>query len=112
MYPIAPHISEALWEHVGFVEYHGSLVSSNWPTVDEYALKQNEIDFVLQIDGKTRSTIKIASTANDNEIIRVAKESDAYKKYSSDLGIRKTIIVPNRLINIVLEKFATLIQSG
>ncbi len=104
LYPIAPHITETLWEQIGFYDFHGSLVSSKWPVVDNCALQQNEIEIVLQIDGKMRSNLKISSTANDDEIIRLATESDAYKKYCSGLEIQKTIIVPKRLINIVLEK--------
>ena len=104
LYPIAPHITENLWDKVGFVSVYGSLISSKWPEIDECALQQKEIEIVLQIDGKTRSNLKISATAKNDEIIKVAKESDAYKKFSSGLGVQKTIIVPNRLINIVLEK--------
>jgi len=104
LYPIAPHITENLWDKVGFVSVYGSLISSKWPEIDECALQQKEIEIVLQIDGKTRSNLKISATAKNDEIIKAAKESDAYKKFSSGLGVQKTIIVPNRLINIVLAK--------
>jgi len=104
LYPIAPHITETIWDKIGFFDFHGSLVTSKWPAIDKFALQQKEMDIVLQINGKMRSNLKVSSTANDDEIIKTAIESDAYKKFSLGLRIQKTIIVPNRLINIVLEK--------
>ena len=104
LYPIAPHITENLWDKVGFVSVYGNLISSKWPEIDKCALQQKEIEIVLQIDGKTRSNLKISATAKNDEIIKAAKGSDAYKKFSSGLEVQKTIIVPNRLINIVLAK--------
>ena len=104
LYPIAPHITETIWQELGFIDGFGNLVSATWPKIDESALIQDEINIVCQINGKVRSNLKISSNASNDEIITTALKSEAFKKFSLGKGIQKTIIVPNRLINIVLKK--------
>ncbi len=104
LYPIAPHITETIWEKLGFFSVFGNLISTRWPQIDESALVLTEIEIVLQINGKVRSNLKVHSEATDKDIIDTAVKSDSFKKFSLGKGIQKTIIVPNRLINIVLEK--------
>ena len=104
LYPIAPHITDTIWEKLSFISVHGNLISAKWPEIDETALIQEEVNFVLQINGKVRSSLKLNSTVSNDEIIEAAMQSDAFQKFNQGKEIQKTIIIPNRLINIVLEK--------
>ena len=104
LYPIAPHICCYIWNNVDYENTFGALVDSEWPTVDEEALKQDFVDITIQINGKSRGRIKIPSSASDEQVLKIAQESKEYQKYCQTKDIRRTIIVPNRLINIVLKK--------
>ena len=79
------------------------LVDSEWPVVDEKALQQESVDITIQINGKSRGRIKIPSSASDEQILKIAQDSKEYKKYCQAKDILRTIIVPNRLINIVVK---------
>ncbi len=63
LYPIAPHVTHALWVELGFAAKHGDLLDAPWPAVDEGALKQDEIEVVVQVNGKLRGRITIPATA-------------------------------------------------
>ena len=104
LYPIAPHICCYIWNNVGYENAFGALVDSEWPIVDEKALQQDFVDITIQINGKSRGRIKIPSSASDEQVLKIAQESKEYQKYCQTKDIRRTIIVPNRLINIVLKK--------
>jgi leucyl-tRNA synthetase len=96
--PFAPHISEELWSRTGHTE---PLVDEEWPAYDEEFLKEDVVSIVVQVDGKMRAQIKMPAGASNEEVEKVAHEAVA----SRILGkkIEKTIVVPNRLINFVLE---------
>ena len=104
LYPIAPHICCYIWNNVGYENAFGALVDSEWPIVDKKALQQDFVDITIQINGKSRGRIKIPSSASDEQVLKIAQESKEYQKYCQTKDIRRTIIVPNRLINIVLKK--------
>ena len=103
LYPITPHICWYIWNNVEYENIFGALVDSDWPTVDQKALQQDFVDITIQINGKSRGRIKIPSSASDEQVLKIAQDSKEYQKYCQTKDILRTIIVPNRLINIVLK---------
>jgi leucyl-tRNA synthetase len=95
--PITPHICHTLWLGLGFGE---DVMAAPWPEPDPAALDQDEIDYVVQVGGKTRGSVKVPKSADQKSTETMAAE--AVKKYIDGKVIRKTIIVPGRLINIVV----------
>ncbi|MEO8144864.1 MAG: leucine--tRNA ligase, partial [Betaproteobacteria bacterium] len=94
--PITPHVCHALWRQLGFGD---NVMTAPWPEPEPAALEQDEIDYVVQVGGKTRGNVKVPKSADQNTAGAMAAE--AVKKYIDGKAIRKTIIVPGRLINIV-----------
>jgi leucyl-tRNA synthetase len=97
--PIAPHISEALWNAL---EYSHSLTEAGWPQVKDSLLIQDEIELMLQVNGKLRGQIVVASTAAREVIEAAALSSAAAIKYLEGRPPKKVVVVPGRLVNIVL----------
>jgi leucyl-tRNA synthetase len=108
LYPIVPHICCELWSELGLENTHGSLMDYSWPQVDESALVQDEISMTLQISGKTKAQINIPAGSSSEQIENIALTNEIVIKTMQSLNIhdkkdvKKIIIVPNRLINIVL----------
>ncbi len=95
--PIAPHITHQLWRDLGFGE---DVLRAPWPEPDPAALERDEIDYVVQVNGKTRGNARVPKSADAKTTESMAAE--AVKKYIEGRPIRKAIIVPGRLINIVI----------
>ena len=95
--PITPHVCHTLWRELGFGE---DVMSAPWPEPDAAALEQDEIDYVIQVNGKTRGNVKLPKSADQSSIQAMA--AGAVAKYIGGKPVRKTIIVPGRLINIVI----------
>ncbi len=95
--PITPHICHALWRALRFGE---DVMQAPWPDPDPQALEQDEISYVIQVNGKTRGNAKLPKSADQKTVEAMAAE--AVNKYIAGKAIRKTIIVPGRLINIVV----------
>ncbi len=95
--PITPHVCHHLWRELGFGE---DVMQAPWPEPDARALEQDEIEYVVQVNGKTRGSVTVPKSA-DKETIEVSAAA-AMKKYISDQVIKKVIIVPGRLVNIVV----------
>jgi leucyl-tRNA synthetase len=96
--PIVPHITQQLWNDLGHDE---TLVDVPWPQADDSAMKRDEIELVVQVNGKLRSKVTVAVNA-DNEMIEAAALAD--EKIISNIEgktVRKVIVVPGRLVNIV-----------
>ena len=99
LWPITPHLTEHLWLHLtgeAFVENH-------WPAVDESALSRDELEIVVQVNGKVRAKMMVPATADRNEIETLAKEQENVQRFLGDASIRKVIVVPNKLVNIVAQ---------
>jgi leucyl-tRNA synthetase len=97
--PFAPHLSEELWEKIG---EKPSIFDQKWPVYDEKYLLQNEIDWVIQINGKIRERIKGPIDLSGEEAEKFALESGRIPDLIKEKQIRKIIIVPKKLINIVI----------
>ena len=102
LYPVTPHIAQALWEGLGYAKEHGELLDAPWPRVDDQALVRDEIELVLQVNGKTRGTVRVPAGASRDEIEQIATASPDYLKFAGTAAPRKVIVVPGRLVNVVV----------
>jgi len=98
LFPIVPHISHALWVELGFA---GELQDAQWPEVDEVALVQDEIELMLQVNGKLRGKIRVAADADRDTIEKAAIANPDAQRHVAGKTIRKVVVVPGRLVNIV-----------
>ncbi len=96
--PIAPHMSHYLWREL---DYGDDILTAGWPQVDEDALIQQQIEYVAQVNGKVRSKILVPADADQALIETLALQNENVKKFIGDAPIRKIIVVPGRLVNIV-----------
>jgi leucyl-tRNA synthetase len=97
--PMAPHISEELWQALGHSE---SLFYAPWPTFDPKYVEESVIEIPIQINGRVRSRISVAADATSSEIERIALADARIKKHWEGRSVRKVIVVPKKLINIVV----------
>ncbi len=97
--PFAPHMSQALWEAMGQQEL---LCDALWPEVDPAALVQDEIEMVVQVNGKLRAKLSVAAEASKETIEALAMADENVQKFVEGKTIRKVIVVPKRLINVVV----------
>jgi len=97
--PFAPHMTQALWEQLGETSL---LCDAEWPVVDSSALVQDEIEMVVQVNGKLRGRIAVAVDADKATIEALALADHNVQKFVEGNTIRKVIVVPKRLINVVV----------
>ena len=97
--PITPHISHYLWQQLGHDE---AIVNVAWPEIDESAMVQDKVELMVQVNGKLRSKISIAVDANKETIEALALADESVQRFIDGNEIRKIIVVPGRLINIVV----------
>ncbi len=102
LYPATPHVAHALWSDLGFAKDHGELLDAPWPEVDPSALVQDEIELVLQINGKLRGAVTVPAGADRPAIEAAALASEAFVKQAAGAPAKKVIVVPGRLVNIVI----------
>ncbi len=97
--PIVPHICHELWEVLG---HETAVVDERWPVPDEAALQQDNIEIVVQVNGKLRGRISVAADADRDEVAAKALADENVKRFIADKEVRKQIVVPGRLVNIVI----------
>jgi leucyl-tRNA synthetase len=97
--PITPHITYTLWDELG---YGNDILNSGWPQPDKDALVQDEIELMLQVNGKLRGQIRVAAEAAREAIEAAALSSDVALKYLEGRPPKKVVVVPGRLVNIVV----------
>jgi leucyl-tRNA synthetase len=102
LYPIAPHITHALWIELGFAKELGDLLDAPMPQPAEDALRQDELELVVQVNGKLRGRVTVAAAANEDTIKAAALADDQIKKFVGDKPVRKVIVVPGKLVNVVV----------
>lgn len=109
--PFAPHISEEMWSMLGHKE---SIFKEKWPKYDPKIIIENEVNLVIQINGKVRGTIIVPTGLSEKEAVNLALKSEKIQKWFTPLDskhltgredkkIQKTIFVKNKLINFVVE---------
>ena len=96
--PIVPHITHQLWLDMG---NDTAIVNELWPQVDASALLEDTIQYVLQVNGKLRDKIEVAADADKQSIEKLALEAEGVMRNISGKSVRKVIVVPNKLVNIV-----------
>ena len=97
--PIVPHITEVLWHEF---DHEEPMIDAAWPEVDESALLQDEIQLIVQVNGKLRAKIMVPSDADRKQIEESAISDENVQKFIADKEIKKVIVVPGRLVNIVV----------
>ncbi|ERN52371.1 leucine--tRNA ligase [Alkalihalophilus marmarensis] len=97
--PLAPHIAEELWEKFGHNE---TITYAEWPTYEESLLVENEVEVVVQINGKVRAKLVIPADASRDQMEEIAKNDDKVQEAIGDKTVRKIIAVPGKLVNIVV----------
>jgi leucyl-tRNA synthetase len=97
--PITPHICEYMWRQLG---YGDDILSATWPQPDPAALITEEIELVVQVNGKLRAKVTVPTDANDEEIKSLALKLENVERFTAGKKIIKIIIVPGRLVNIVV----------
>ena len=105
LYPACPHLTHVLWTTLGYAAALGDLLDAPWPQVDEAALVQDEIELVLQINGKLRGAVKVPASADKAaiEAAAVAALADPeLAKFTEGKPPKKVVVVPGRLVNVVV----------
>ncbi|MFT5226469.1 MAG: leucyl-tRNA synthetase [Polaribacter sp.] len=97
--PIIPHLCHQLWQELG---HESVILDAPWPLVDENALVQDSIEMVIQINGKLRAKIQVNVDTDKASCEAMAVANEQVKKFIGDQAIRKVIVVPNKLVNIVI----------
>ncbi len=100
--PFAPHICEEIWQNHGF---EGYCSVAPWPAYDEKKTVDAEIDMAIQVNGKFRGTMRVAADVSQEGALAAALETDIVKRQMANLGgeVRKTIVVPGKLINLIIK---------
>ncbi len=102
LYPVVPHVGHALWSGLGFGAELGDLLDAPWPQVDESALVQDELELVLQVNGKVRGSLRLPASADRAAIEAAALASDAVVRHAEGRAPKKVVVVPGRLVNVVV----------
>jgi leucyl-tRNA synthetase len=102
LYPIAPHITHALWQELGFPAAYGDLLDAPWPLAEENALAQDEIELVVQVNGKLRGAIRVPAAADRPAIERAALADPAVQKFVAGAAVKRVVVVPKKLVNVVV----------
>ncbi|MBC2328214.1 leucine--tRNA ligase [Listeria booriae] len=96
--PIAPHLAEELWHRLGHTE---TITYEAWPTFDESRLVEDEVEIVLQVNGKVRAKVTVAKDLSREALEELARDNDKIKEEITGKTVRKVIAVPGKLVNIV-----------
>ena len=96
--PIAPHISHRLWVDLG---YGSDILQAAWPQPDAEALRQDSIQYVVQVNGKLRARIEVVADAGREQVEEIALADPNVQNFTGGKPPRKVIVVPGKLVNIV-----------
>ena len=102
LYPVVPHTTWALWRELRFTDAYGDLIDAPWPCVDGSALARDEIELVLQVNGKLRGKLVVPAGADRTAIEAAARDAPEVARHGGGGEIRKVIVVPGRLVNVVV----------
>ena len=102
LYPVAPHVAHVLWQALGFDKQWGELLDAAWPQVDPSALESEEVELVLQINGKLRGALRVPAGASRQAIEVAALHCEIFVKLAQGAAVKKVVVVPGRLVNVVI----------
>jgi leucyl-tRNA synthetase len=102
--PFAPHVTSELWEKVNarFTDVRGDITEQKWPAYDEQLFVEDEVEIVVQINGRVRDRMKMSIRATEEELKKAALENPKIQQLIAGGTIRKIVVVPNKLINVVI----------
>ena len=102
--PFAPHIAEEMWELEGFAAKHGKMaMQMDWPRYDERKTVAAEQEMAVQVNGKVRSTITVATDSDEKTIVDTALADEKIKRQMEGKTLVKTIVVKNRIVNLIVK---------
>jgi leucyl-tRNA synthetase len=102
LYPATPHLTHQLWLALGYDKAMGDLLDAPWPVVDVGALTQDEVELMLQVNGKLRGKLLVPAEASKDEIEKLALACDDFVKFAEGAPAKRVIVVPGRLVNVVI----------
>ena len=102
LYPATPHLTHVMWSELGYANKQGDLLDAAWPQVDASALVQDELELMLQVNGKLRGSILVPAAADKAQIEAVALANEEAQKFILGATPKKVIVVPGRLVNVVV----------
>ncbi len=102
LYPVTPHVAHQLWGDLGYDVLQGGLLDAAWPQVDVAALAQDEIELMLQVNGKLRGVVRVPAGASKQQIEKLALGSEDFQKFAPGAVAKRVIVVPGRLVNVVV----------
>jgi len=100
--PVAPHVTHVLWQALGFAAARGDILDAAWPKVDASALAQEEIELVLQVNGKLRGKLVVPAGADTAAIQKAAVASPEVQRHANGAAPKRVVVVPGRLVNVVV----------
>jgi leucyl-tRNA synthetase len=103
LYPVAPHITHALWNELGFAGRFGAeIIDAPWPQADDAALVTDEVELVVQVNGKLRASIRVPAAADKAAIEQAAIADANVQKFVAGQAVKRVIVVPGKLVNVVV----------
>ncbi len=96
--PIAPHLCHHLWQELG---HKTAIINEPWPSIDESALTQDEVQIIVQVNGKLRAKLMMGADTDKAKVEAQALADDNVTKFTDGKTVVKVIVVPNKLVNIV-----------
>jgi len=97
--PIVPHLAHALWQHLG---KPGAIIDAAWPEHDESALVASKVSIAAQVNGKLRAVLELPASADRSVIEQAALADETVRKFIADQTVKKVIVVPGKLVNLVV----------
>ncbi|HEX9284009.1 MAG TPA: class I tRNA ligase family protein, partial [Gemmatimonadales bacterium] len=97
--PYAPHLAEELWAVLG---HDRSIFEASWPAYDERLVAAGDVEIVVQVNGKVRGRVTVSRGASEAYVVAQALKDESVKKFVDGHPVRKTIFVPDRLLNLVV----------
>ena len=102
LYPLAPHITHALWNELGYANRYGEIVDAPWPQIDESALLQDEMELVVQVNGKVRASIRVPTHAEDAAITATALADSNVIRFVEGRPVKFSKVVRPKLVTIAV----------
>ena len=99
--PFAPHMVEEMWENLGLAKERGMACTQSWPTYDESKTVASEVTMAVQVSGKLRGTITVPMDSGEEAVVAAALADPKVQKFVEGKQIVKTILVPNKLVNLI-----------
>ena len=102
--PFAPHMVEEMWENMGFAAKYGKMaMQMEWPAHDESKTVDSHVEMAVQVNGKLKGTVTVPMDSGESDVVAAAMENEKVKKSVEDMNVVKTILVKNKLVNLIVK---------